>query len=159
MAERLKFGKVIDIKGKGELTVTSGDTMITIREKSPRVKPEKGNQGPKAEELVSNLHSLAMFAESGMGDSFDQSYYNDEIKKLKVKYPNEQPEEVWRRTLATMMAEGITIENVADALLSGNLAFRLSKELGHITREMENEKIDKLRDTISHFWPTPKSRK
>ncbi|KKT33204.1 MAG: hypothetical protein UW20_C0004G0038 [Candidatus Woesebacteria bacterium GW2011_GWB1_44_11] len=87
-------------------------------------------------------------------DSEGQLYLNREIEKLKKKYPEEQPQEVWRRTLATLMADGVDIESIAGALLSTNERFYISMSLGASSQAQRKDKLKMLEDKISEYWPS-----
>ena len=106
-------------------------------------------------DLLENLKTLAIEAAVGESDdSSGQSYLDRELDKLKKKYPEEQPQEVWRRTLATLMADGVDIESIAGALLSTNERFYIALNLGASSQAQRKDKLKMLEDKISEYWPS-----
>lgn len=52
-------------------------------------------------QILNDLESLAIEAfPEEIGDSQGQLFLNESVAKQKRKYPNEQPQEVWRRDIA-----------------------------------------------------------
>jgi hypothetical protein len=106
-------------------------------------------------DLLGNLKSLAIEAAIGEADdSAGQEYLNRELNTLKKKYPSEQPQEVWRRTLATLMAGGIGIEDVAGALLDSNSRFYVKISLGEMSQTQRNGYLETVKDKIIEYWPS-----
>ncbi len=105
-------------------------------------------------DMLDNLKSLAIRAEAGSEDSAGQLWLRKELDKLKKKYPAEQPEEVWRRSLATLMAGGVDVESVAAALLATNNNFYTKINLGNMTDTEKNDRLENLRNEIVKFWPS-----
>lgn len=152
MAERQQFSKMI-IPGSHRGTVI-------IKEAGHEDQIINGGKEQKLmpSELLSNLRSLAMQSEGTFEDSTDQEYFNQEIERIKLKYPGEQPEEVWRRSLATCMKEGLSISDVARTLLSTNLQFNIGKSIGSLSEDEKADKLQRLEDQIRSYWPHPKSK-
>lgn len=110
-------------------------------------------------DLLGNLQSLAVEAAVGESeDSFGQMYLNEELDKLKKKYPEEQPQEVWRRTMATLVADGVNVTDIAGALLSTNSRFYTALNLGTLSQAQRGEKLKMLEDMISEYWPSSPNR-
>lgn len=148
MAER-QFGK-IELLGRGKLKIIVDGTVSNITESAaPRINEIHPD-------LLLNLKSLAIRAQGEFGDSSDENAYNLEIKKLKERFPKEQPEDVWSRTLATLMADGVTIDSISRELLGVSEQYRLSKNIGGITPQVEENELQKIRDTITEYWPKRK---
>jgi len=106
-------------------------------------------------DILGNLKSLAIEAAVGeFEDSAGQLYLNRELEKLKKKYPEEQPQEVWRRSLATLMAGGVDIESIAGALLSINQRFYVALNLGLLSQAQRSDKLKMIEDKISEYWPS-----
>jgi len=106
-------------------------------------------------DLLENLKSLAIEAAVGESDdSAGQSYLDSELEKLNKRFPEEQPQEVWRRTLATLMAGGVDVESIAGALLASNERFFTAVNLGNLTQTQRSEKLAMLQDKIVMFWPS-----
>ena len=153
MAERPHFGKYIEPgKRRGTLVVKEegkGDILIG--------KPSKEVQIPAG--LLGNLRSLAIIAEGKFNDSMDQDFYNKEIEGLQQKYPNEQPGEVWSRSLATLMKMGVGINDVAKALLNTSMQYDISGKLGAISDDARGELTETIKGEIKNYWPKPKAKK
>ena len=106
-------------------------------------------------DLLENLKTLAIEAAAGeTDDTIGQSYLDKEFDKLKKKYPGEQPQEVWRRTLATLMADGVNVEDIAGALLSTNTRFYTALHLGTSSKARNRDKLKMIEDKIMEFWPS-----
>lgn len=134
---------------------TKGSIIITTegREDWKMGNPAKEKRIPA--DLLGNLKSLAIEAAVGeYEDSAGQEYLNQELAKLKKKYPEEQPQEVWRRSLATLMADGVDVESIAGALLSVNERYYVSMNLGSLSQAQRKDKLKMLEDKISEFWPS-----
>jgi hypothetical protein len=163
MPERPNFGKRVEITGKGKVTVTTKDTVVTIEEKGPRVKPEMGERSEETKKAVqalfSNLRSLAIYAEGEIKDSFDQDHYNKALEEIKVKFSGEQPEEAWGRSIATLMGKGFSIDSIVCTLMGQNEQFDRSKTLGSLTLSMEGKKAENIRVAIKEFWPSNRNKK
>jgi hypothetical protein len=104
--------------------------------------------------MLENLRSLAVRAEAGSEDTAGQLWLKEELDKLRKKYPEEQPEEVWRRTLATLMRGGMDTESVAAALLVTNANFYTKMSLGEMTDTEKNGRMENLKDEILKYWPS-----
>lgn len=108
-----------------------------------------------APDLLENLKTLAIEAAVGESDdSSGQSYLDRELDKLKKKYPQEQPQEVWRRTVATLAARGVNLEDIAGALLATNERFYVALNLGTLSQVQKNDKLRMLENKISDYWPS-----
>ena len=153
MPERAEFSKRI-VPGK-----IPGTVVIKEAGQEDRVIKGGKEERPISAELVSNLRSLAMLSEGPFQDSTDQEYFNQEIERLKLKFPGEQPDEVWRRTLATCMKDGFGIREVAQTLLNTNLQFNIGRSLGSVGEDERGDKLQKLEDRIRDYWPRPKRGK
>lgn len=115
--------------------------------------PSKAVRVP--ENILEDLSSLAIEAFRGeFEDSFGQSYLDDEVKKLKKKYPSEQPQEVWRRDLASVSFAGVTVEDVAGALMTRNPKLMASINLGSISVEARQKVLATISDKIREYWPS-----
>jgi hypothetical protein len=70
--------------------------------------------------LLDNLRPLAtraFIAESGDSDTSGQSRLDQQMAQMSKKFREEQPEEVWKRTIATIMKQkGVTAEKIATDL-------------------------------------------
>jgi hypothetical protein len=153
MPERIEFGK-IELVGDGKLKLTSKGVNSIVE---GRVDIKDGGKKKKINPiLLSNLRSLAIRAQGPFGDSSDENAYNQEIIKLKEKFPKEQPEEVWGKTLATMMRDGADIKGIAEALLEVSMQYRLSQRIGDISFELRQSELKKLHETIAEYWPKHK---
>lgn len=148
MAKERHFTKTIfPTKGGGVVVRTEGGEDVTLKNqtKEKRIPPD----------LLSNLKSLAIVAAVGESDGSEgQSFLDDELDKLKKKYPGEQPQEVWRRTLAVLVGQSIDKETIAGALLSLNNRFYTSMALGTSSVHQRVDKIAMIEDKISEFWPS-----
>lgn len=153
MVEREQFRRRIELgRRKGTVVIKEeGEKDIVIGE------PKKEVQVPV--DLLGNLRSLAIIAEGKFNDSMDQDFYNREIAGLKQKYPNEQPEEVWSRSLATLMRLGVKIDDVAAALLNTSAQYNISNSLGVVSSEERGHLLEMLKGEIKMYWPKPKTRK
>ena len=147
-AEKPQFRKTIRPGlAKGSLIIeTQGEASKTHKN------PSKDKLIPA--DLLGNLRSLAVMAEADPADSSDQLWLKREFDKLQKKYPNEQPKEVWRRNLATLMAGGVDIESVAGALLATNDNFYIKMNLGDMTDTEKNDRLENLKKEISKYWPS-----
>jgi len=156
MKERPEFGR-IEFAGKRKLKITSGGVTSTIEEKAAPTKTlDRGKDRKINPDLLSNLRSLTTYAQGPSGDTSDQNYDNEEIEKLKEKFPDEQAAEVWRRTLATLMADGNSIQSIATALLEGSYQYKLSTRLEGVPPATEGDELNKLRRAVKEFWPKRK---
>ena len=139
---------IVPGKTKGSIVIRSegeADRKIGNPAKEKRIQAD----------LLENLKSLAIEAAVGeYEDSAGQQYLNLELEKLKKKFPEEQPQEVWRRTLATLMADGVDIESIAGALLSTNERFYIAMHLGASSEAQRVDKLKMLEDKISEYWPS-----
>jgi hypothetical protein len=149
MSPETHFNKTIfPGKARGSIVIkTEGqdDEVIGNSAKERHIPPE----------LLENLKSLAIEAAVGESeDSSGQSYLDQELTKLDKRYPQEQPQEVWRRTLATLMADGVDIESIAGALLTTNERFYASLNLGNLSQAQRKDKLKMLETKISEFWPS-----
>ena len=108
-------------------------------------------------DLLDNLKSLAVMAEADPASSSDQEWLNKSLNKLRKKFPTEQPKEVWRRTLATLMAEWVDTESIATTLLSTNDEFRVRKGLGDMSETEKGDRIKNLKDAILEFWSSSRN--
>jgi hypothetical protein len=132
---------------KGSLIIeTQGEASKTLKN------PLKDKFIPA--DLLDNLRSLAVMTEADPGDSADQEWLNKELENLKRRHPTEQPREVWRRTLATLMAGGVDVESVAAALLATNEKFYIKMNLGDMEDTEKNDRLENLKNEISKFWPS-----
>jgi hypothetical protein len=147
-AENPQFRKIIRPGStKGSLIIeTQGEASQTLKN------PSKEKQIPA--ELLDNLKSLAVMAEADPMDSSDQEWLNKELDNLKKKHPAEQPQEVWRRTLATLTAGGVDLESVAAALLATNEKFYVKMNLGEMTDTEKTDRLENLKNEISKYWPS-----
>ena len=113
--------------------------------KSPRIPPV----------ILKDLESLAIQAFPEESEySQDQSYAVKSIKELKARYPNEQPEEVWRRDIATLVSLGINAESIAVSLFNRNKRLIASLNIGSLPREGRQKAIEIVKDKILELWPS-----
>lgn len=147
-SERI-FPKTVSLMG-GNVIIHDGvsDRIIKNPVAEKKIKPE----------LLNNLTSLSILVEGSFEDSSSQNYYNLSIEELKTKYPNEQPEEVWRRSLSTLARDGIGIRQIALSLLESNPKYQIGRNLGNISPQEREMKLQKLQQKISEYWPKPRTK-
>ncbi len=150
MTERPKFNKQVILGSKPGTVVIREEGEKDIIIKDPKRKPKIPS------ELLGNLKSLAIITEGISWGVTEHDFYNQEIEKLRIKYPNEQPEEVWSRTLATLINKGVQVGDIAGALLDTNLQYNIDKKIGGISDQVRAEKLQILTDKIIEYWPKPK---
>lgn len=75
---------------------------------------------------------------------------------MRERFPNEQPEDVWSRTLAVLMSEGKSIDDISRLLLEVSPQFRLTKAIEGISSQARENELQKLRDVIAEYWPKKK---
>lgn len=149
MTERPEFKRKVLLGKRGMVVVkeTGQEDVVLVNSKKERT---------MRSDILENLKSLAFYIEGGFGDSQDQEYFNQAIKALRLKFPGEEPDEIWRRSLATCMKDGISIENVAKTLLRTNIQFKIGRGLGTISGEEMEDRLHKLEEGIESYWPRSK---
>lgn len=101
-------------------------------------------------QILDDLESLAIMAFANeSGDSEGQQFLNESLAKMKLKYSNEEPQEVWKRDIAGLVTQGVEAKNIATQLYDRSL-----KTLPYEARE---KVINTIRNKILDFWPSKKS--
>lgn len=149
--EKPGFGKpIVPLNRRGD-RVRIGDKILGNPVKEGRILPE----------LLDNLRTLAIRAyllQSGDSDSFGQSKLDDEAKKMQKKFPNEQPEEVWRRTIATIIGDGVSAEVIAEKLFDTSAEDVKTVWMGASPHENRGKAIEQIRDELLIYWTSAPQR-
>jgi hypothetical protein len=148
--ERCQFGRLINPTGaKGEFDIINSGTGKTVNRFKNPVKEVRISI-----DLLENLRSLAIMAEADPTNSADQEWLGKELDNLKKKFPAEQPQEVWRRTLATLMGQGVDMESVAEKLITTDNQHYIKQNLGAMSKTEREGRIKKLKEEILIYWPS-----
>lgn len=109
-------------------------------------------------EVLNDLESLAIAAFPGESDyAHDQSFLNESLEKLSKKYPNEEPQEVWRRDIAGLVARGIDAKSIATSLFNGNERLTTSLNLNSLSPEGKEKAIQNIKKKVMEYWPSSKN--
>jgi len=108
-------------------------------------------------EVLNDLESLAIVAFPGESDdSQGQSFLIESLDKLKKRYPNEEPQEVWRRDIAGLAARGVDAKSIARSLFNGNARMITSLNLNSLSPEGKEKAIQNIKVKVMEYWPSAK---
>lgn len=108
--------------------------------------------------FLNNLESLAIEAFFGESDySSDQQFLNESLEKLKKKFPNEEPQEVWRRNIARLATWGINAEDIATALVIRNERLNTALNLNSLPKEGYEKALKTVESKILDNWPSARN--
>jgi hypothetical protein len=149
MIEKPYFGRKIELVGKGQINIVSGDTTITIKETvAPRFKKT-------AEIPEGSLTSLRPLLRGVMGSDLENDTgYWLQIDKMATMDPQKAANKLKRAGLGHLEVAELLVRT--DSLVSQNLAW------GNISPNQLNAKITEVAEVISYLFqsvrPTIKRR-
>lgn len=110
-------------------------------------------------QVLNDLESLAIEAfPEEIGDSHGQLFLNESVAKQKRKYPNEQPQEVWRRDIAKLARHGVSADDIARALIEVNGRLKVSLHLDSINSDVGIMATEKVKNKVLSYWPSAVNR-
>lgn len=141
-----QWGKRIELVPGGQGDVKVGGEIIP--------NPAKKFRMPSA--YAHNFRYLAMraFLEvNGDTDSMGQSRLQDELEELKQKFPGQEPEEIWKSSIAAVMRGGTTAKDIAEAILNSDTDAQKVVWMGQAAHSNNDKVIEKLASFLIEHWP------